>query len=929
MNFMDPKAGEDDLEAAYSPASSAAATTATAGAATKETVHKNNAVEMNKDFSPPVSSSSLFMEQALPRHQQRQQQQRQQEDPDATFLSPRRHEAGRGSVMTPSPPNGALVFDDNNPRGVQKPMVPNRPSPTTTPSSARSSSGSSSSNSIRNANPRFSVSPTTRDAGAGGGGGVGLMVPPPMMSPVPAPAASVSGGLRTTTNMETTRRRSLDRESTASHASEQERVQRRLAVLTTTPTNAVIAAPPAASSSPTPSPTVTRSNYREEGGGGGGGSLEESGVVFQPRIQEEDNTDQETTTTSNCVRQTNSGNRLSPSHVVERGGASTRRGNSEERYGRDVTERVGGGGVVGRSGDSRHDRDRGNINRYGNERLDVGGGGGSSGRYGGRGAAVDDGYDEQRSRYGERRRSVSSGRRGEDNRYTGGGEDQQDYEEDHDCRDYDRGGSVGGDDGVENWEGGGRADDRGTMEHGKRGNGIGSQGRGGQYSRDERPASRPASNRIITHRVVAGSSSGPDSGSFRRRGSSPRNINNTRNGSSGSMEILDASTANLQEPPGAYEVRGRAFGFTPAWANSRNDRSRERIQDRDRSRNPDPRSHRDNPPETRTQLEQGQLPQQQQQQHQAPTAPLSQDRTEPLRGLSPRQSDGEGRGNRSRITLPNMFRRSTSGSDLANSEQAPRPIQMSSYSEGREPLNAVVTLVRSSDGVDNTRQASSSSSHLETQRLALPNNSGSSARGSSVPLRMGRNSRDDVLGSQVSRVSGISNNDDDDHHEVDEEYKGLIPPFVMKLFAIFVIFIILIIIIVVGLKQGRGTKKGTSPTASPERSKEVRQNQIRNKLSYLSENPAVWDDPASPQNQALLWLANEDLAHIDVTDTVRLETRYALAVLYHSTFGSRWKDDNQFLTPLPECDWTSAPGLIQYGIVCDSSAHVTSLKLGE
>lgn len=244
-------------------------------------------------------------------------------------------------------------------------------------------------------------------------------------------------------------------------------------------------------------------------------------------------------------------------------------------------------------------------------------------------------------------------------------------------------------------------------------------------------------------------------------------------------------------------------------------------------------------------------------------------------------------------------------------------------------MDAVVTLVHSSGDVDNSRRTTPSSSHLETQRLALPNTSGSSARGATVPIRMGRNSSDlDVLGSQVSRLSGISNNDDD-HHEVEEEYKGLIPPFVMKLFAIFIIFLILVIIIVIGLKDGKDKKLDTNPSEPVELSNQDRQNQIRDKLSYLSESAAVWDNPASPQSLALFWLANEDSARIDVTDTLRLETRYALAVLYHSTYGSRWNDGNLFLSPVPECDWTSAPGLIQGGIVCDSASHLTSLVLGE
>ena len=72
--------------------------------------------------------------------------------------------------------------------------------------------------------------------------------------------------------------------------------------------------------------------------------------------------------------------------------------------------------------------------------------------------------------------------------------------------------------------------------------------------------------------------------------------------------------------------------------------------------------------------------------------------------------------------------------------------------------------------------------------------------------------------------------------------------------------------------------------------------------------------------RALHWLANQDLARLDPTETSfeLLEQRFALAWLYFSTNGWYWQSQVNWLTAYPVCHWEnvqcSAGTNIVYGI---------------
>jgi hypothetical protein len=98
-------------------------------------------------------------------------------------------------------------------------------------------------------------------------------------------------------------------------------------------------------------------------------------------------------------------------------------------------------------------------------------------------------------------------------------------------------------------------------------------------------------------------------------------------------------------------------------------------------------------------------------------------------------------------------------------------------------------------------------------------------------------------------------------------------------------------------------------------------------LKYLSSDPSVFEDPDSPQSLAITWLAKEDESGLDLDDTDRVESRYALAVLYFATaVDDMWIDELQFLSPLHECEWISESGS-GAGVGCDSEMRVVNVTI--
>jgi hypothetical protein len=122
--------------------------------------------------------------------------------------------------------------------------------------------------------------------------------------------------------------------------------------------------------------------------------------------------------------------------------------------------------------------------------------------------------------------------------------------------------------------------------------------------------------------------------------------------------------------------------------------------------------------------------------------------------------------------------------------------------------------------------------------------------------------------------------------------------------------------------------KYESPTSAPF----TLQDELREKLASFSlDGDSVFDDPVSPQNLAVEWLAENTVWQVE-NSTLRMETRYGLAVLYYSTQGDKWQETYEFLTDSDECTWNNGDEeqnrTMWKGVICNEEDQVIGISLG-
>jgi Leucine-rich repeat (LRR) protein len=79
--------------------------------------------------------------------------------------------------------------------------------------------------------------------------------------------------------------------------------------------------------------------------------------------------------------------------------------------------------------------------------------------------------------------------------------------------------------------------------------------------------------------------------------------------------------------------------------------------------------------------------------------------------------------------------------------------------------------------------------------------------------------------------------------------------------------------------------------------------------------------PLTPQNRAVNWLANN--TNLDSYSDKRKIQRYTLGVLYYSTNGDSWRNNNGWLTDANECNWSNGAD----GLFCDENGAIFELDL--
>lgn len=192
------------------------------------------------------------------------------------------------------------------------------------------------------------------------------------------------------------------------------------------------------------------------------------------------------------------------------------------------------------------------------------------------------------------------------------------------------------------------------------------------------------------------------------------------------------------------------------------------------------------------------------------------------------------------------------------------------------------------------------------------------------------------------QINSTSLSNDDPPRELDAAASNDTPKlFFTKRELILSIVCLLLVVLPIGLGLGltmgnedppaSTTLPPTQPPSSP------LEDFLRQQLSEFSlDGSTVWDDPQSPPNRAVQWLANNDTANWqNSTHPERLQQRYSLAVLYFATSADDpWKQSFRFLTDTEECTWNSAmieeenTNAADRGVFCNDLGQVIEIKLG-
>lgn len=134
------------------------------------------------------------------------------------------------------------------------------------------------------------------------------------------------------------------------------------------------------------------------------------------------------------------------------------------------------------------------------------------------------------------------------------------------------------------------------------------------------------------------------------------------------------------------------------------------------------------------------------------------------------------------------------------------------------------------------------------------------------------------------------------------------------LLALVAVFLALIIFLVVFfLTRGSDTKVASDP---------------RDRLSILEDvlDPAVTPldklrDNSTAHHEAIMWFAFDDPTYPDLSSLSDelIIARYVSALLYFSTNGPGWRQQLNFMSDAPVCEWNDGGlGDVEEGIVCDS-----------
>jgi len=243
-----------------------------------------------------------------------------------------------------------------------------------------------------------------------------------------------------------------------------------------------------------------------------------------------------------------------------------------------------------------------------------------------------------------------------------------------------------------------------------------------------------------------------------------------------------------------------------------------------------------------------------------------------------------------------------------------------------------------------------------------------SARRSNSQAGNNNNNTTDAVGMTIALNNSIDAEDDQDGNIHDQlpdpdEYKaqlGFSRPEsrltrlrrkrFLTMVSVFALIVLVAIVIgtVIGKANGGGKKSNAAyqpssdgsfsgsvvamgPTPSPTNKKvdRSRVDQVMSVVQFMS-SPVDLTTGGSPQEEAVMWIANTDPRQVVVGDTVEFKERYALAVLYYAMGGNGWEytTSMRWMGPENECAWnTELQNGTFIGVDCKGGPSVRSLIL--
>jgi hypothetical protein len=143
---------------------------------------------------------------------------------------------------------------------------------------------------------------------------------------------------------------------------------------------------------------------------------------------------------------------------------------------------------------------------------------------------------------------------------------------------------------------------------------------------------------------------------------------------------------------------------------------------------------------------------------------------------------------------------------------------------------------------------------------------------------------------------------------------------VIGMIAVLAIVAIIVGVVVATLSKAAPTQPPTTPPTLPPTSATLPD--LIELLSLVSpDGGTALATPSTPQNKAVNWLAN-NINFNKFSDKRKIQ-RYTLGVLYYSTNGTNWSNNNGWLTDKNECNWWNGAD----GLFCDENGAIFELDL--